>query len=276
MGPRQAKRDVLMAPADESMDATSGESTGIAFQVERLQPSYVQMAAQLRALILSGQLALGERLPTEARLAAMFGVSRSTTREALRLLAAEKLVEPKRGPTGGTFVVHPDPDDIEATLGTALSLMVSTQQIDPEDVVEMWRAYEPAAARLAARKHKPEDAEELLQLSETPDPSTSDAELTIAALNFHRAVIAASGNRLLEMISRPLVRLGPERIAGPEPVRDFLQKVMAEHRAIAEAIIERDEDKAFNLMYAHFTIPPPSLGRDPERPRARRQRSVSS
>ena len=67
---------------------------GASFEVERVMPSYVQVASQLRALILSGQLALGERLPSETELSSMFGVSRSTTREALRLLAAEKLVSP--------------------------------------------------------------------------------------------------------------------------------------------------------------------------------------
>src|SRR5687768_3099371 len=56
-----------------------------------------QIAAQIRAAMRAGELAAGERLPSELELAAAFGVSRPTVREAMRILAASNLVEASRG-----------------------------------------------------------------------------------------------------------------------------------------------------------------------------------
>ena len=133
--------------------------------IERVKPSYVQVAEQLRSLILGRQLALGERLPPEGELSAMFGVSRSTTREALRLLAAENLVETRRGVTGGTFVVHPDARDIELALGTAINLTAGTDALSVEEVFEVWHLTQIPAARLAAQRRTDAHVAALRELS---------------------------------------------------------------------------------------------------------------
>jgi DNA-binding FadR family transcriptional regulator len=66
-----------------------------------------QIAEQLRSAIVDGHFKIGERLPTEDELAQRYGVSRPSVREALKRLAAQKLVRAKRGPTGGNFVIQP-------------------------------------------------------------------------------------------------------------------------------------------------------------------------
>jgi DNA-binding FadR family transcriptional regulator len=190
----------------------------------------------------------------------MFGVSRSTTREALRLLAAEKLVEPRRGVTGGTFVVHPEPQDVEETLGTALNLLLVSKQVDLQDLVETWMAFGPSAARLAARRRTDDDVRRLFALSERPAGPMSEAALTIANINFHRALLVASGNRLLEMLTRPLVPLGLERQNQANPLLPYLLTIMDEHRAIAEAIADQDEDRAAELTASHYAIDPAEPG----------------
>lgn len=65
-------------------------------QVSRIKPAYAQVAAQLRDLVVTGKLGPGDQLPAENELAAGFGVSRSTVREALRSLAAQDLVHTTR------------------------------------------------------------------------------------------------------------------------------------------------------------------------------------
>jgi GntR family transcriptional regulator, transcriptional repressor for pyruvate dehydrogenase complex len=60
------------------------------------------LAAELERLILSGRLAVGERLPSERKLSEQFGVSRPAVREALRTLAERHLVDIQ--PARGTFV----------------------------------------------------------------------------------------------------------------------------------------------------------------------------
>ena len=70
-------------------------------------PAYQTLADDLRAQIVAGRLRPGERLPTEPQLCARFGLSRSTVREALRLLASQHLIVTTRGVTGGSFVAQP-------------------------------------------------------------------------------------------------------------------------------------------------------------------------
>ena len=59
-------------------------------KVARILPAYQQVAEQLKTKIMSGELTVGTRLPVENELAATFGVSRSTAREALRLLLSRE------------------------------------------------------------------------------------------------------------------------------------------------------------------------------------------
>lgn len=68
----------------------------------RARPRYLQLAEELRADILGARLRAGDPLPTEAQLTERFGVSRFTVREALRQLAADGLIERRRG--SGTVV----------------------------------------------------------------------------------------------------------------------------------------------------------------------------
>ena len=64
-----------------------------------------KLVAEVRSEITSGRLQVGQRLPTEAKMAAQFGVSRPLLREALAELRAEGFVQTESG--RGTFVRHP-------------------------------------------------------------------------------------------------------------------------------------------------------------------------
>jgi len=76
-------------------------------KVERIRKAYEQVADQLMTMINSGELKPGDRLPSEAELAADFGVSRTTVREALRILATRNLIHTRKGMAGGHFIVEP-------------------------------------------------------------------------------------------------------------------------------------------------------------------------
>lgn len=82
------------------------ERTPPDLQLALVNPSrrFEEVAGQLRALISSGRLKTGDRLPTERELATAFGVARNTVREALRALELAGLIELRKGSTGGAFV----------------------------------------------------------------------------------------------------------------------------------------------------------------------------
>jgi GntR family transcriptional repressor for pyruvate dehydrogenase complex len=216
--------------------------------IERIKPAYVQVAEQLRALIVGRRLGRGERLPAEGELSTMFGVSRSTTREALRLLAAENLVETRRGVTGGTFVVHPDTSDIELALGTAINLTAGTDQLSVEEVFEVWHLTQIPAARLAAQRRSEAHVVALRELSSLDRTQPSDNDMARRAMEFHRVLVAATENRLLLLMTRPLSTVGASMLEGAGEVGPFLEHVIARHAQLAEAIAAADADRAEELM----------------------------
>ena len=88
-------------------------------------PAYQELANRLRDQILAGTFTPGDRLPIEPELSALYGVSRSTVREALRVLSSQNLVTTVRGVTGGTFVIRPEPDQISSYLQASFSLLTA-------------------------------------------------------------------------------------------------------------------------------------------------------
>jgi GntR family transcriptional regulator, transcriptional repressor for pyruvate dehydrogenase complex len=216
--------------------------------VEKVQPSYVQVAAQLRSLILGGQLRPGDRLPAEGELSGSFGVSRSTTREALRLLAAEKLIETRRGITGGAFVTHPDFSDIELALSTAVSLAAGTDRLSQDEIYEVWEMIQVPVAAMAAQRRTEDHVRRLFELSEPVTRHASEGELMVRAINFHGVILEAAGNRLVQIIARPLNAVGADALNATQHAREFVIEANTRHRHIAEAIADQDAERAAKEM----------------------------
>ncbi|MFK0403734.1 FadR/GntR family transcriptional regulator [Microbacterium sp. NPDC090225] len=99
--------------------------------------------ARLVQTIRLGVVAPGESLPPERELAASFGVSRDTVREAIRELADTGYLVPKRGRYGGTFVADPLPEPSDAGAVTAAEI---------DDVLGLRRVLETGAVRAAASR----------------------------------------------------------------------------------------------------------------------------
>lgn len=239
---------------------TAGHPSPAALNVDRVVPSYVQVATQLRRQILGHQLRPGERLPAEGDLAAVFGVSRSTAREALRLLAAENLIETRRGVTGGTFIVHPDPRELETTIGTAVDLLLGADELTMAEVIEVWNSLEIPAAGHAAKRRTTTQAQELLDLSAPIAARTPVGEIMVQTTAFHHALLSAAGNRYLQILVQPLSHLAREEFMPTNDLRAFLLSANADHRRIAEAVVEKDAAAAVALMGKHMSARRPHRG----------------
>ncbi len=214
------------------------------FEVRRIQSSYLQVAEQVRDLILRGDLVAGQRLPSEAEMAPLFGVSRSTIREALRILVTDGLLVTRRGVHGGTFVAELDPMHIAGVLDTAFNILAVTNQVGAADFLEAWRAIEAPAARLAARRRGGDVGEQLRDMSALLPASAPRAARLQQATDFHFALLSASGNLLLEAMGRPVSAVARARFAQTAPSEEFWRTNTEEHRRIYEAIIVGDEDRA--------------------------------
>src|SRR3982074_257193 len=118
------------------------------------------LAEKLRELILSRALAEGTPLPTERELVAQSGLSRTSVREALRVLETEGLVATKAGRNGGSQVRRPGRESISRSF----ALFVRSHGVRFEALLEAREAIEPSAARLAAVHRTDEDLAEMTRI----------------------------------------------------------------------------------------------------------------
>src|SRR5919199_6654365 len=100
---------------------------------QRFAPASVdashQIALEIRRYLEREGLQPGDRLGTEQELAAEFGVSRPTLREALRLLSSSHLIRASRGPRGGIFVASTPNEGMGRNLSEAISTLLETQSV---------------------------------------------------------------------------------------------------------------------------------------------------
>lgn len=214
-------------------------------------PAYQQLADELRAEITSGRLQPGERLPPEPELCVKIGVSRSTVREALRLLASQHLIVTTRGVTGGSFVAHPDAEQLADGLSTGFALLTHSAAVGLADLLELRRALEIPAAGLAAIRR---DEGHLTELrSALFDPTIDDFATMLAAhAVFHKAIAKASGNPLFELVGRPIYQASyGEDVIGTLP-DDYWFRIDVDHRAIIDCLTVRDADGATRAAAAHL------------------------
>jgi GntR family transcriptional repressor for pyruvate dehydrogenase complex len=206
-------------------------------------PAYQMLADELRADITSGRLQPGERLPPEPELCVKTGVSRSTVREALRLLASQHLIVTTRGVTGGSFVAHPDAEQLGEGLSTGFTLLTNSAGIGLADLLELRRALEVPAAGLAAVRRT---EEHLLEIRGALfDPLTDDLEtMMLAHAAFHLAVVKACGNPLFDLVGRPIYHASYGEAVTASLPADYWQRIDADHRRLLDSLSAGDAETA--------------------------------
>lgn len=196
-----------------------------------------------------GALKAGDRLPPERRLAEMFDASRSSVREALRMLELSGLVYSRHGE--GNFVAEALP------AGRALTLVdfLERQRASLLDLSEARKMFEPYLAALAAARATAKDLEELRRAADVEETQLRAGE-TQAAFRadraFHQAIAAATGNQTLVTLYSYLSDLvaGGRREALENDVRRAQSAV--DHRCVYHAIARRDGAAARRAMLRHL------------------------
>jgi DNA-binding FadR family transcriptional regulator len=209
---------------------------------------YQQIAAQLSALIASGEFAVGQRLPSERDLAVQLGVSRPSLREALIALELEGLVEVRVG--AGIWVT--------AAAGRGASS--TPVQHEGEGPFELLRArwlIEGEVAATAAREASDADLASIrAALTEMERLEKQHLDCSAFDREFHIRIAASTGNGVLQAVIEDLWdrgrgamwRLMEQHFQTPE-----LQAAsVADHRAILQALVAHDPREARNAMRAHL------------------------
>lgn len=223
------------------------------FRKVRPTKASTEVAEQILNAIHRGAFPPESKLPSEAELAQMMGVSRPTVREALSGLAAVGLIEPRVGI--GNFVRPPT----DPLVHQALVLLESEESC--LEIMEARSVLDPPLAELAARKRTDAQAQTLEEICDDlrrlAHPDSFDAYFS-ADKRFHLALIEAAGNALLARVLLPLVNTMDQRLYR-EFTREYYLKdadsigeVAGLHGQVAAAVRARHPARARSAMRAHW------------------------
>ncbi len=203
------------------------------------------IAARLRQAILDGRYANGERLPAERDLAIHFESSRSTVREALRRLDEMNLVTRRIG--SGTFVNHRQ----------ALDKSDIAEVTSPIELIDVRLAIEPQRARLVAVNAAARDLERLGDALGRVEACGEDQEaFSRADEQFHLALAEATRNPLMAWLYHHIndVRSHAQwgRMKDKILTGKRIDEYNRQHRALYDALCNRDVDSAVRIITAHL------------------------
>ena len=161
-----------------------------------------QIADEIRAAIVAGDLSEGDSLGHEPDLVRRFGVSRPSLREALRILEAEGLITVVRGVLGGVIVHEPD----ERLTARTAALVLQARNVPVADVHAARSIIEPVAARIVAESTSRASAgRELRRLIKCQEDVFDDPEqFGPANAEFHERLVALTGNQTLSIVAAML------------------------------------------------------------------------
>jgi GntR family transcriptional regulator, transcriptional repressor for pyruvate dehydrogenase complex len=180
------------------------------------------VAERFRQQIANGTLAIGHQLPSEEELTTMFGIARTTLREALRVLESQGLLAIKRGRGGGGIITMPRLENLSQSLALVLQLQKTTLG----DLDDARMLLEPPLAGRLASQHTDEDLEALTaivdqahQCAETDDKSGFGK----AAAALHEAIIERGGNNTMAVIGALLHDLMDRHLRSAAEISDHEQ-----------------------------------------------------
>lgn len=203
---------------------------------------------KIKAMIVSGELAPGDRLPPEKELSDRLGLSRNSMREAVKALEVIRVLDVRRG--DGTYVTSLEPH----LLLEAISFVIDLH--DDDSLLEVFavrRMLESQATGLAATYATAGTLAALHGEIEAGARSETLDELVEHDSRFHSEIARATGNgylaSLIESLSSQTIRA---RIWRGLTEQDAVQRTLLEHQAIADAIEQKDAVLAAALATAHI------------------------
>lgn len=202
---------------------------------------------RIRDLIADGELTPGDRLPPEAELAAIVGVSRNSLREAVRALIQANVLDVRRG--DGTYVTSLEPQLLLGGLGFVMDLLQDRTLLE---VFEVRRLLEPAATSVAAQRVDDLTIVELRASLDRMRAISRVEELVAEDVAFHQTVAAATGNAtlcsILDALSTRALRARIWRGISEGGAEVW---TLAQHALIVDALARRDGPLAFSAATVH-------------------------
>lgn len=209
---------------------------------------------QLEMALLDGSFPAGARLPPERALAAKYGVSRNTVREAIQRLGARGLVRSRRG--AGVFVT----EQLRTGIASPWAQLVADHPALREDILEFRRVLEGATAYFAAMRADAGDRERIrsllreLESARDADDKASEAN---ADARLHEAIALASHNTMFLHLHASVIGMLREHITVNgtglrEQDENVSSQLLLQHRIVCEAICAHRPEEARSAMQSHI------------------------
>ncbi|MET0821325.1 MAG: FCD domain-containing protein [Aeromicrobium sp.] len=215
------------------------------------------IGGSLRRQIVRGELKEGDALPSEAALMEQFGVSRPTLREAFRVLESEALITIRRGAHGGARVQTPNGSIAARYAGLVLEYRGTTLR----DVYDARSEIESACAGMAAQRHDADDLVILEALYDEISATDDIAQRIKLHARFDAAVVAASGNQTMNVLSTMLRSIidtstleSVVGTAGDAATQKAYRDAHLAHRRLIDLIAAGDSEKASAHWRRHLDM----------------------
>ena len=214
------------------------------------------IVAQIKDLFFEGKLKVGDRLPPERDMMAMFQVGRTSLREALKVLESLGLIERSQK---GTFIST----NFNESYAESLVYQFYFSDADWEDIFEARWIIEKELTYLAAKRATDEELKEIHQTIESMATSITEykqEDYVNSNIKFHELIAKASKNVVLydmyNSIGNLVLRI--QKVLGYHKeqflVKSVMQNSLEYHQKIVTALVERDADKASLLMKNHIQL----------------------
>ncbi|MCB9992820.1 MAG: FadR family transcriptional regulator [Hyphomicrobiaceae bacterium] len=206
-----------------------------------------QVANRILAMIKSGNLKSGDRLPTEQQMCIAFGISRPPLREALKALTLMGVLESRQG---GRYTVT---DLSPSRLVAPFSVMLSVTEYDVHEHFEARAVVDLALVRMCTERAVPEMRKRILDLARDGRAFHHDpVAFRLLDIEFHQAINIGAGNEMLQALAQGLydVALDVRRLASTVP--GTIEISVRQHCDVAEAIMDDDAEAAVVAYRAHL------------------------
>ena len=207
----------------------------------------------LSMIVIDKKFQPGDKLPNENELSEQLGVSRTTLREAIRILAAGHVVEIQRG--RGTYVCGDFQDsDMESLSGL-------TARVGAGDLFEMRLIFEPEAAYYATLRATAAEMDKIIALGQKIEMLISQGmDRTLDEQEFHKAIARATHNEFMNRLMPVIYAAIDKGVVLSEMNETAVADTVADHRMLMQFMESRNAEGARYAMKIHMMHAVDSLG----------------
>ena len=199
----------------------------------------------LSMITIEKRFTAGDKLPNENELSAELNVSRTTLREAIRILVAYNILEIQRGK--GTFVTQKALEQ-EPDLG-----QLSDIKVNAKDLYEMRLIFEPEAAYLAAVRGTDAEIKRILEFGERIEQEIkAGQDRTDNEHSFHKAIAQATHNEFMNQLMPILYQAIAKGVTLSAMSQKAVSDTVGDHRLIMDFLEQRNAEGAKNAMRIHI------------------------